>query len=250
MAGQKGGEPKLAAQNARPHALHAAQAPRHKIPTSANEPSVIKRKLKISAALTQNPPAAASRLSDGTGAASPFLAALAPSANFFARAAVLMAASDGGAAAPIRSERLLALDEAARDIICHRRDDTVDIRALCDQDAALPGVLKKPIRPAVMPEIDKADHIDEQSRAFAMDDAGVEQFDVLGRLIQDRPDRVREQFEPHDLGLTQVVHGFALFSAFDPRTADGLLQARGNRLRCSGLLSSGLRSSMSRLHLH
>src|ERR1700733_10386424 len=93
MAGQKGGDPKLAAQNARPHALHAAQAPRHKIATSANEPSVIKRKLKISAALTQNLPAA-SRLSDGTSAASPFLAALAPSANFFARAAVLMAASD------------------------------------------------------------------------------------------------------------------------------------------------------------
>ena len=82
-----------------------------------------------------------------------------------------------------------------------------------------------------MPEIDEADHVDEQSRPLAMGDAGVEQFDALGRLIEHRPHRLCEQFQPHDFGLPQIVHRFALFGALHSRAADRRLQARRSRLR-------------------
>jgi hypothetical protein len=141
---------------------------------------------------------------------------------------------------------MAALDEAAGDVVRHRGDDAIDVRAFRDQNAAVPRVLEKPIGPAVVPEIDEADHVEEQSRPLAVNDAGVEQLDAFRRLIQDRPHCLREQFQPRDLCLTQVVHDFALFGAFDARAPDGLLQAGGNRLQ---MLRLALFHVQTRIHI-
>ncbi len=84
----------------------------------------------------------------------------------------------------------------------------------------MPRVLKKAIGAAVVAQIDKADHVEEQPRPLAVGDAGIEQLDSLGRLIEDRANGLEQQFEPRDFRLPEVGDRLALLGALDARAPD------------------------------
>ncbi len=132
----------------------------------------------------------------------------------------------GAAAAPVRGERLLALDQPPRHIVGHRRDDPVGALALGDQHAAVAGVLEKAERAAVVSEIDEADHVEEQPRPVAVGDAEIEQFDVVRRLIDDWPHGVFEHFEARHFRLPDVLDRVVLLRALGARAPHGVAQVR------------------------
>ncbi len=132
----------------------------------------------------------------------------------------------GAAAAPVRGERLLALDQAARDIVRNRRDDALGAVAFRDQHAAVARVLEEAERAAIVCEVDEADHVEEQPRPVAVADAEIEQFHIVGRLVEDRPDRVLKKFEPRGLGLAQIGERLVLLGALGAGAAHGAAQVR------------------------
>src|SRR4029078_2684450 len=80
------------------------------------------------------------------------------------------------------SQRMLALDQAASNVIRHRIDDRGHLVRLGKHDTAIAGILHETIDALVAPHHHMRYHVDPESRRLALADAAVEQVDLLGHL--------------------------------------------------------------------
>ena len=189
------------------------------------EPIVISRKPKASPSLCRNR-RPSPRLGGRAGGGGGGVAGLGLTGERIGADPRLDVLVGGAAAAPVGGQRLLALDQPPRHIVRHRCDDPLGALVLGDQHPAVAGVLKEAERAAVVGEIDEADHVEEQPRPLAVGDAEVEQFDVVGRLIDDRPHRVFEHFQTRDLRLADFGERVVLLGAFRAGAPQGAAQVR------------------------
>ena len=71
------------------------------------------------------------------------------------------------------------------------------------------------------------DDVDPQPRHVAAADAAVEQLDVGGNVLEQRIERLVEQFEPRQLGVAQIDDDAGTLGRLDARLAHGVLQRFG-----------------------
>ncbi len=147
-----------------------------------------------------------------------------------------------------RHQRMLALDQPARDIIGDGIDDRGDVMRFGEHDAAETGVLHEAIDPLVASHQHMRDHVDPQPRRIALADAAIEQIDLVGDLPEQRIERLVENFEPRHFGVAQIDHDAGAIGGLDPRLPQRVAQphrARSRRQcsRCFARLTSpgGLR---------
>ena len=105
------------------------------------------------------------------------------------------------------------------DIGGDRLDQRLGLVGLADFDAPVPRVLEKAIGAPVVAEFDKADLIDEQPRALARRHRRVEHVAVVGQLRQHRIELLAQNFQPGDLGLSQILDDAGLRGVVDPSAA-------------------------------
>src|SRR5262249_28619644 len=112
--------------------------------------------------------------------------------------------------------RLLALDDAARDVVGHRVNRGRNLEGLRQDDASVAGVLDKPVSALVTPHHDMGDDIDPEPRRVALADAAIENIDVIGDLCEQRIQRLVEDLEPRDLGIPKVDNNAGAVGSVDP----------------------------------
>ena len=73
-------------------------------------------------------------------------------------------------------------------------------------------------------------HVDPQSRRFALAQAAIEQIDLSGNLREQRIERFIEDLEPGDLGVAQIDDDAGAIRSLDPRLAQRVAQPDPARL--------------------
>ena len=129
-------------------------------------------------------------------------------------------------------KRALALDQPARHVAGDRVHHLRHFVGLRQHRAAVAGVLHETVLPLVAAHLDMGDDVDPQPRHVAFAHAAVEQFDVLGDVLEHRIERLVEQFEPRHLGVAQVDHHGRALGRLDARLAHGVLERIGRLRRC------------------
>ena len=132
----------------------------------------------------------------------------------------------------VLGQRPLALDDAGRDVMGDRLDDLGDLVGFRQHLAAEPRVLHETIAPLVARHRHMRDGVEPKPRRIAPADAAVEQVDVRRRFVEQRIERIVEQFEPRHLGVAEIDDHARLFGDLDAGFADSVLQDA--RLRVSG----------------
>src|SRR5258708_7819886 len=127
-------------------------------------------------------------------------------------------------------QRVLALDHAAGDIIGDGVDERGDVMRLRDHDAAEAGVLHEAIDALVAPHHDMGDHVDPQPRRVALADAPIEQIDLFRDFLEQRIQRLAQNFKPRHFGVTQIDDDAGAVGSLDPRLAERVAQANGARI--------------------
>ena len=131
-------------------------------------------------------------------------------------------------------QRALALDQPLRQIPGHGVDHLDHVAGFRQHLAAVAGVLQEAIDALVAPHRDMRDRVDPQPRRLAPADAAVEHIDLGRHFLEDRIQRLVQQFKSRDLGVVQIDHHAGAFGLIDPRLAQRILQPAG-RLRRLGL---------------
>ena len=140
-------------------------------------------------------------------------------------------------------ERVFTLDDAPRDIVGHGVDDRRHLVEFGEHDAAMPRVLHEAIGALVAPHHDVRDHIDPEPRRIAPADAAVEQIDVVGNLGKQRIERLGENLQPRDFGITQVDHHAGTVRCLDAGLTQGIAQPAPPRL--AGVVLSPARPAVA-----
>jgi hypothetical protein len=75
-----------------------------------------------------------------------------------------------------------------------------------------------------MRHFDEGDHVDEETRALALRDAGVKQFHLRRRLRENGFERVKQHFKAGDLGAAQFSHNVGTLGLLDAGAPHGALK--------------------------
>ncbi len=83
------------------------------------------------------------------------------------------------------------------------------------------------------------DGVDPQPRRLAPADAAIEQIDLFGNFLEQRVERLVQEFEPGDLGVVQIDDDAAALGLIDARLAQRFLEPlRGGSLGRSAVSAS------------
>ena len=130
-------------------------------------------------------------------------------------------------------QRVLALDDPARDVVGHRFDDRRRLVGFRKHDAAVTRVLHEAVGALVAAHDDVRDHVDPESRRIAAADAAVEQIDGVGNFGEQRIERFGEDFQPRHFGVAQVDDDAGAIGRLDPCLAQGIAQTPRSALACA-----------------
>src|SRR6185437_4063480 len=148
-----------------------------------------------------------------------------------------------------RRQRVLALDHAAGDIIGDGIDDRRHVARFRKHDAAIASVLQEAIDALVASHHHMRNHVEPEPRRLTIADATLEQVDIVGHLRKQRIELLVQDFEPGDLGVTEIDDHAGAIGGLDPRLVKRITQANRTRL-ARGIASSvwsGTRSRTWRL---
>jgi len=139
-----------------------------------------------------------------------------------------------------RNKRSLALDHPPRDVSGHRLSDLRDVVAFGQDGTAVARLLHEAILALVAAHLDMRDHVDPQPRHIAARNTSVKQFDVGRHLVENRIERLVENFEPSKLRIAQVDDDTGAVGGLDSCLPKRIAQA-DRTLLAGAAISGGLR---------